>query len=92
MAQFEWAVKNKKVEIFLDDKNILKTSFNNPSALITGLNFIANKLCETICGIEKPQAARYLIHGKKLVINFSPVGYALPDSTIVNIYLFLEEI
>lgn len=43
---FEWVVKKKEVEIFLNGKNVFQTSYNNPSGLITGLGFISNGLCE----------------------------------------------
>ena len=48
---FQWnnveiVVKNKNVNIFMNQKRVLSTKYSNSSGLITGLGFISNGLCE----------------------------------------------
>ena len=43
---YKLEVKNRHVRIFINSKEVFKTSYASPSGLITGLGFISNGLCD----------------------------------------------
>jgi len=43
---YEIAVKDRRVNIYIDNKKVFETNYSSSSGMITGLGFISNGLCE----------------------------------------------